>query len=271
MTNTMTGSAQQQLPVKAVWLALLFVLAVVLCAGFTALGVWQIQRMHWKLALIERVEQRVHALPVTVPAPLEWASVNRENSEYRRVLVEGYFDHSKETLVRASTEFGRGFWVMTPLRTTAGFWVLINRGFAPSAEVARASRAESAQLQKVTGLLRLTESGGSLLQRNSPDEGRWYSRDVHAIATALNLDGSAAPGGAARNAPFFIDADVKTSATEWPREGLTVISFNNHHVVYAITWFVLAAMVAGAMIYLMRAEQQLRPAVLAVKPEYARA
>ena len=296
MTNMMTESARQEQPVKAVWLVLSVVLAVALCVGLTALGVWQIQRMHWKLALIDRVEQRVHASPVTVPAPAEWVTVNRENSEYRRVLVEGHFDHSKETLVRASTELGRGFWVMTPLRTTAGVWVLVNRGFVPSAEIARASRAESAQLQQVTGLLRLSEPVGSLLQRNAPAEGRWYSRDVQAIATELNLDGSLASSGGAWSAsflspsllsasslsgssltkpnliaPFFIDADVKTRASQWPREGLTVISFNNHHVIYAITWFVLAAMVAGAAIYLLRAERQLRAAVLAVKPEFARA
>jgi surfeit locus 1 family protein len=143
MTPMMTDPERQQQPARAVWLALLIVLAVALCAGLTALGVWQVQRMHWKLALIERVEQRVHAEPVVLPAPAEWSSVNRDNSEYRRVLVEGHFDHSKETLVRASTELGRGFWVMTPLRTTAGYWVMVNRGFVPSAEVARASRAST--------------------------------------------------------------------------------------------------------------------------------
>jgi surfeit locus 1 family protein len=161
--------------------------------------------------------------------------------------------------------------VLTPLRTTEGFWVLINRGFVPSAQTARVSRPDSTHIQQVTGLLRLSEPNGSLLQTNAPNLGLWYSRDVQAIATALNLDASAASSGAARNAPFFIDADVKTSASEWPREGLTVISFNNHHVIYAITWFVLAAMVASAAIYLLRAERKLRAAVVAVKPEFARA
>jgi surfeit locus 1 family protein len=90
---------------------------------------------------------------------------------------------------------------------------------------------------------------------------------VQAIASEIKL-GVNAPDLVA---PFFIDADVKTSASEWPRPGLTVISFNNHHVIYAITWFVLAAMVAGATLYLLRAERQLRAAVTAVKPEFVRA
>jgi surfeit locus 1 family protein len=37
-----------------------------------------------------------------------------------------------------------------------------------------------------------------------------------------------------------------------------VLSFNNHHLVYAITWFVLAAMVAAAAAYLWYSERQLR-------------
>jgi surfeit locus 1 family protein len=281
MINTLTDSERQQRPAKVVWLALLVLLAVALFAGFTALGVWQIQRMHWKLALIERVDLRVRALPVPVPAPQEWTTVNRENSEYRRVQVEGHFDHSQETLVRASTKLGRGFWVLTPLRTTEGFWVLINRGFVPSAQTARASRPDSTHIQQVTGLLRLSEPNGSLLQTNAPNLGLWYSRDVQAIASTLNLPGSLALTDATLSshslsapnltAPFFIDADISTSASEWPREGLTVISFNNHHLIYAMTWFVLAAMVAGATIYLLHAERQLRAAVVAVKPEFARA
>ena len=47
----------------------LLMLALLACAGFIALGTWQVQRLQWKLALIERVEQRVHAVPVPAPGP----------------------------------------------------------------------------------------------------------------------------------------------------------------------------------------------------------
>ncbi len=271
MTRAMTDSALQQQPIKVVWLALLVLLALALFAGFTALGIWQIQRLYWKLDVIERVEQRVHALPVDAPTPSEWDTVNRHNSEYRRVLVTGHFDYSKETLVRASTELGRGFWVMTPLRTTAGFWVMVNRGFVPTAESAQTSRADRTQIQQVGGLLRLSEPGGSLLQRNNPVEGRWYSRDVQAITSEANLPGISDLSGAALIAPYFIDADGQNSASGWPREGLTVIHFNNHHVIYAITWLVLAAMLACAMTYLLRSELKLRAAMTAIKPELSHA
>ena len=34
--------------------------------------------------------------------------------------------------------------------------------------------------------------------------------------------------------------------------GLTVIAFPNSHLVYALTWYGMALMLAGAMVYLLR-------------------
>ncbi|MGE8321183.1 MAG: SURF1 family cytochrome oxidase biogenesis protein, partial [Comamonas sp.] len=45
---------------------------IALFIGFAALGTWQVQRLSWKLALIERVEQRVHASPVALPPQAGW-------------------------------------------------------------------------------------------------------------------------------------------------------------------------------------------------------
>ena len=50
-------------------LALLAVLGITLFVGFSALGVWQVQRRAWKLDLIDRVTQRIQATPVATPAP----------------------------------------------------------------------------------------------------------------------------------------------------------------------------------------------------------
>lgn len=257
--NTDTDCPPQ--PARLVWVAALLLLATLLCAGLLALGVWQVQRLQWKLALIDRVEQRVRAPPVAAPGPADWALVSRQASEYSRVQMSGRYDHSKETLVRASTELGRGFWVVTPLQTTAGFWVLVNRGFVPSAENVPATGGDERGMVTITGLLRLSEPGGSTLQRNDVAAGRWYSRDVPAIVTSVKLDAAPDMPGAALVAPYFIDAAASPglpALAAWPRAGLTVISFYNHHLVYAVTWFVLAAMVAGAAAYLVYSERKLR-------------
>jgi surfeit locus 1 family protein len=239
-------------------LALLF-LAAALFVGLTALGVWQVQRLQWKLALMERVEQRVHATPMPAPDSAEWSAISRESNEYSRVQITGRFDHSRATLVRASTELGRGFWVLTPLQTSAGFWVLVNRGFVPEADGAQLARLGIAEPQAISGLLRLSEPGGSFLQHNDAAAGRWYSRDVPAMAASVKLS-------AASVAPYFIDASASPDTQAWPRGGLTVLSFNNHHLVYAVTWFVLATMVAAAAAYLWYSERHLRVLSASDKP-----
>lgn len=238
----------------------LLLIAALLCVGLLALGGWQVQRLGWKEALIARVEQQLKAPPVPVPGPSAWPGINRAADEYRRVQVSGRFDHSRETLVRASTELGSGYWVLTPLQTTAGFWVLINRGFIPTEQ--RDSLAERAETtgQSLSGLLRLSEPGGTLLQANDAVAGRWYSRDVAAIAATKGLGVGLA--SAAAIAPFFVDAALAVTAAgnadTWPRAGLTVLNFHNNHLVYALTWFVLAAMVAAAAAYLFWSERLLR-------------
>src|SRR5262249_12492292 len=127
-----------------------------------ALGVWQIERREWKLALIDRVDQRVHATPVDAPGPAAWRTLNKENSEYLRVTLSGHFLEGRETLVRAVTELGGGYWVMAPLRTDEGFVVLVNRGFVPPEKRDPASRpdADTGQRVTLTGLLRMTEPKG---------------------------------------------------------------------------------------------------------------
>lgn len=111
----------------------LTVLAVFGIVLFSALGIWQVERRSWKLALIEAVDARVQASPVSAPPPAVWPSIERERHAYLHVVARGRFLHDRETLVRAVTDLGTGFWVLTPLGTDTGFVVLVNRGYVPGA------------------------------------------------------------------------------------------------------------------------------------------
>lgn len=232
-------------------LLLVAVAGALLAAFFASLGVWQVERLSWKLDLIERVETRLAADPVPAPPAAEWAQVRPETHEYLRVRLEGRFLHDRETLVQAVTDLGPGFWVLTPLVTSDGATILVNRGFVPGEYRDPATRAASAQAGEVdlTGLLRMDEPGGAFLRENDPSADRWFSRDVAAIASARGL---------ANVAPFFVDADRGPDPSAYPVGGLTVVAFRNHHLVYAITWFVLAAMVAGATVYVLMDERRRR-------------
>lgn len=212
--------------------------AAALTLVFALLGVWQVERLHWKTELIARVDARVHAPATPAPSPSAWPALSRANDEYRRVVARGVLEHDKETLVQAVTTLGPGFWVMTPLRTDADFEILVNRGFVPQDLKAPAARSdgEIARPVAVTGLLRISEPGGGFLRANRPASGLWYSRDVAAIAADKRL---------ATPAPYFIDADATPNPGGWPRGGLTVVRFRNDHLAYALTWFGLALLAAG--------------------------
>ncbi len=243
----------------AATLAALTLCAALLLAGFAALGVWQLQRLAWKQDLIAGVTQRRAAAVVAAPGPAQWPALRRSADEYRRVRAIGRYEHRLETLVRATTDLGSGYWVLTPMRSEQGYWLLVNRGFVSAERRTRASADAAAGgfdrpqgLRVVDGLLRISEPGGSLLQANQPDAGRWYSRDVAAIAAARGLD---------TVAPFFVDAFPDGGAVDsiaWPRPGLTVLAFSNNHFVYALTWFALAAMTGVAGAALLCSERRLR-------------
>ena len=190
---------------------------------FVALGAWQVERLSWKLDLIARVDARVHAPAVAVPNEASWAAVNTGNDEYRHVTASGRFLHDKSALVYASTERGPGFWVLTPLQIENGAIVYVNRGWVPTDRKDAAGRAEGNPdgPVQVTGLLRITEPGGTLLRSNDPADGRWYSRDVEAMAQTTGL---------ARVAPFFIDADDTANPGGLPVGGLTIVRFPNSHL-----------------------------------------
>lgn len=207
-------------------------------AGLLALGVWQLQRRTWKLDLIQRTEAMLRSPPVPAPPPSAWGRISSDDA-YRPVTVTGRFRPDADTYTQAATALGGGFWVLTPL-DTGRFTVLINRGFVPPEQRGKAP-APSGTVT-VRGLLRITEPAGGFLRSNDPAADRWYSRDVSAIAARLGLSNVA---------PYFIDA-AATPGTSWPRGGLTVVSFRNNHLVYALTWFGLAALLAGMTWFVAR-------------------
>lgn len=231
----------------------LTLVALAFFVGFAALGTWQVVRRTWKLDLIARVDQRVHAAATAPPGPAQWAGVTAAADEYRHVLVAGHFLNNLQTRVQASTDLGSGFWLMTPLVTSDGTTVLINQGYI-SAGWHASSAPAAANPVTVTGLLRMTEPHGAFLRKNAPAADHWFSRDVQAIASSRGLT---------RVAPYFIDAEAAPAdngspSTVEPVGGLTVIAFHNSHLVYAITWYLLALMVAFGAWRVGREEQRLR-------------
>lgn len=223
-------------------------LGLLACVGFVELGNWQVRRLAWKQALIARVDRRLAAPAEDAPPRAQWAALG-EKDAYRKLCLDGAFVSGKETLVQAVTRLGPGWWVLAPLHTAQGDTVLVNRGFVDASHRDAASHTPAPGAGQVCGLLRLSEPGGAFLRRNAPAQGRWYSRDVAAIAATQGLP-------AAEVAPYFVDANDAPNPGGWPVGGLTVVQFRNSHLSYAATWYGLALLSLGGVALLSRYQRR---------------
>lgn len=216
---------------------------LVLALLFAGLGVWQMQRLGWKVRLIAQTDAAVHAAPID-PAVLPRGDL--APYAYRRLAMTGHFVPAGTTLVTGTSALGTGYWELVPLAGDDGRTVMINRGFLPEGSKRDAARAlVPTGRVRIEGLLRPTEPAGTWLRANHPDQDRWYSRDVAAIA---------ARRGIGADPRLFIDnwSETPSPGPSAPVPGLTVIAFANNHLGYALTWFTLGVMAIGGAIVLLR-------------------
>ena len=230
---------------RPLWMDLTILgVAGVVFVTLVALGTWQVRRLHWKQDLIAAVDARAFAPAVAAPA----GPVTANDDAYLRVFAQGRFRHDASHLVKAVTELGPGYWLMTPLDTD-GPTIWINRGFVPTGQPASARTTPDMPV-RVEGLLRITEPDGTLLESNDPLADRWVSRDVAALSAVAAIDNAA---------PYFIDADHMGAPADWPRGGMTIIHFRNAHLSYALTWYAMAVLFLGAMIFVIWDRLRHRP------------
>ena len=215
---------------------------VVTLAGvvlLTGLGLWQLRRLAWKEELIAAAESRAHAAPAPAPPASEWLGLRGADYEYRRVETQGIYDYSHQELVFRSLEAakgryaGVGYLVMTPMLLPGGESIIVNRGFVPEAMKSAAENGPRGAT-KVVGLMRASESRNLFTPADEPARGVFYTGDVEAMAMAMRL-------GA--HAPFLIDAEAGPDPL--PEGGETRLHFPNNHLSYALTWFGMAAALAG--------------------------
>lgn len=205
-------------------------------AVLVGLGLWQLQRLHWKQGLLAQIEARTKGPPITLKDAVALAREGRDPNYYR-VRVDGRFHHAKERYLYAVSDGRVGWHIITPLETEDGDMVLVDRGFVPDELKDPSSRAlgQVDKLVTVTGIVRSPEVQGPFIPDNEPEANRWFWRDLAGMAR------SALPAGAIQVAPFFLDADKSEVPGGWPEGGQTRLETTNNHLQYAITWFLLGA------------------------------
>lgn len=210
------------------WPTLITVPAFIL---LLALGTWQVQRLQWKTALIEKLQARSEMPAVSLPPVLD----DPEAFEYRRVGVEGRFLHDGELhLVNRSLNGNPGVHILTPLERADGAgYVLVNRGWVPFDREDPAKRPEGqiSGTVRVEGILRLAKGPGWITPDNAPPTNVWFYLDPPAMARAAGVP----------SLPAF---EIMSSDREVPG-GFPVghqwrVDLRNDHLQYAVTWYALA-------------------------------
>ena len=231
---------------------LMSVLALVCLMLLLALGTWQVQRLVWKEDLLATIDTRIHS----APRLLETSLKTEPGTDYWPVTVAGTFRHESERHFFATWNGQSGYDVYTPFEIAPKAFVFVNRGFVPFDRKEAKTRAEGQIVGPVTieGLTRsvLDKKPSWVVPENQPDKNIFYWKDIKSMQASANL-----PAGATV-LPVFVDAlKSATPPSGLPVGGVTIIDLPNNHLQYAITWYGLAAALAG--VWIVMAVRQREP------------
>ncbi|MCO6417617.1 SURF1 family protein [Siccirubricoccus sp. KC 17139] len=207
-------------------LAALPVLAVLL-----GLGTWQVRRLHWKTELLAHIA-------AAEAGPTQPLSASPE--PFAKVAATGRFDHGREALLgvelRGTTLGAR---LLTPLLREGAPPLLVDRGWVPLERDRPIGHPEGEVT--VTGYVRPADSRDWNSPKDDPAGRRFYLFDPAAIGQALDLPPPAPFGLVALAAPGATPATLPVAASALPRP-------TNPHLGYAVTWYGLAAALAGVVL-----------------------
>ncbi|MBV9250292.1 MAG: SURF1 family protein [Acetobacteraceae bacterium] len=204
------------------------------------LGTWQVQRLHWKRAILAQISQ-AEAGP---PLPLSAIS-----PPYSKVEVTGQFDRSRSALYGAEVRETRegpklGAQLIEPLIRASAPAVLVDRGWVPLAR--KTPLNEAAGLVMITGYVHPADKPGLFSPSDDVANRTFYTLNPRKIGPALGLHDIM---------PFTLVALGPQPTELWPDPAKHLPHPPNNHLSYAVTWYGLAA--ALVVIFLIWARRML--------------
>jgi surfeit locus 1 family protein len=203
---------------------------VVGVAVLVSLGVWQVQRLAWKTAVIGEIEAKLAAAPVAVPA-----EPDPEADQYRRVRAEGVIEPGEVHVYASAPGRGVGYRVVAPLRLGDGRRILLDRGFVPIGEKEAPRRLGAVAVE---GSLVWPRESDRFTSPPDREKNIWFARDVPLMAEALGT------------APVMLVASVSDDPGG-PLPMPVRVDMPNNHLGYAVQWFGLALVWALMTGYLL--------------------
>jgi surfeit locus 1 family protein len=231
------------------------VLMLALTVLWIALGIWQIERLQWKDALVAEVTARLDTAPIDLPPLSQWPTVDPDSWDFRPVKATGTLRADETVLVFTSLSdpkgqySGAGYWVMTPLELASGGTVFVNRGFVPQ-DHGQQFITGAATPETIPGVALAPEAPGLFTPGPDPAQHIDWVRDPARLAADAHLAG-----------PILgLTIDLPAGpAGSLPQGGETTIDFPNNHLGYALTWFGLALLTPALLAYWIRRQVQPKP------------
>jgi surfeit locus 1 family protein len=184
------------------------------------LGKWQIDRLYWKLDVLKKIDQKIAAAPVLLPAePSE--SVHK----YLSVEISGQFLQESIRVLASKKRYGAGYRIIHVFRTN-GRRLLVDLGFVGLETDYDIDLSRDISL---VGNLHWPDEVDNFTPEPDLENNIWFARDVERVASALQTE------------PILIilkDSTLKDKNIKPMPIDTTHIP--NDHLQYAITWFSLA-------------------------------
>jgi surfeit locus 1 family protein len=198
-----------------------------------ALGLWQVQRLAWKEAILADIDARTVAQPVDLPTDPDPA-----RDAYLPVRATGNFGDEELHVLVSARDIGAAYRVIAPFTLTDGRRILVDRGLiATEAKAAARPTGEA----NVIGNLQWPQETDSFTPAPDISGNIWFARDVTSMAATLGTEPVLL---VTRDAP-----DMQGAPLPMP---VDTGQIPNDHLQYAITWFSLAAIWLAMSLYFLR-------------------
>lgn len=213
------------------------ILGIVGCGILLRLGLWQMDRLEWKEAILADIAARLTAAPRELSLDLTEA-----RDEYTRVTLTGTPTGEELHVLDSGTAAGTGYRAIASVGTGIGT-VLVDLGLIALDNKAAIPLTQEMQ---ITGTLLWPDDQNSSTPEPDLAANIWFARNVDTMSAHLGT------------LPLMVIASQTSPAdprvTPLP---VTTTGIKNDHLEYAITWFLLALVWAIMSLYLIR--RTLRP------------
>ena len=203
---------------KRIWFIVFIGFAGTACLLY--LGKWQIDRLYWKLDVLKKIDQKIAAAPVPLPAePSE--SIHK----YLSVEISGQFLQESIRVLASKKRYGAGYRIIHVFRAN-GRRLLVDLGFVGLETDYDVDLINDISL---VGNLHWPDEVDNFTPEPDLENNIWFARNVERVASALKTE------------PILLilkDSTLKDQNIKPMPIDTTHIP--NDHLQYAITWFSLA-------------------------------